>query len=256
MDFLVDSNCVVEATIQKRLETKITSTFLRFVDITKKHPNFKCALIVDEVHVLFHKTLGKKYFPTSEYRVFLASGFALLALDDITKLRDFLSGERTALQSSSPPAGFNARSISGDRHRLGREIIELLKSGPKTRGNIAKATGKSKWVIPDAVKLFPEIKKVSSYYGLSEESIYRVLLAKGSRSKVQHSLVQSWLRTTYLRRLQEHGACRTKDFALSLGVSLNSLTHFIHGLERDRIIKRVSKGKWDLADRAVQQKLG
>lgn len=86
VDFLVDSCLVLEASVQRRLETKINSTFLRFVDIVRKHPEFKAALILEKLHVGMHKSLGKKYFPTSEYRTMIAHGFPIVSLDDMSKL--------------------------------------------------------------------------------------------------------------------------------------------------------------------------
>jgi len=106
VDFLVDSTLIVEASVQRRLETKINSTFLRFVDITRRQPNLKAALVLEELRVGFHKSLGKKYFPTSEYRTMLLHGFPVVALEDFARLAGFSKGEAAAIDVSSRPSEF------------------------------------------------------------------------------------------------------------------------------------------------------
>lgn len=244
VDFLVDSKLVVEASVQRRLETKINSTFLRFVDIVRNHPSWRATLIVDGLHVGFHKGLGKKYFPTSEYRTMMAFGFPVLTLADLAKLLEYEKGSVSALEVSSRPLGFNPRSILPDRSRAGPMILQLLAKTPMPRREIAKAIGRSPTFVDDAMKLLPQVKKVRAYYGLSEEAIYKRLAAKGDNHGIQGRLVRDWLRGRLLEMIDEKRICRTSEFAERYGLNPNSLTHLVHQLNHEGVIRRIRKAVW------------
>jgi hypothetical protein len=246
VDFLVNSNFVVEATTQRRLETKINSTFIRYADIFRKHPEMKGALVVEKVHVLLHHARGKKYFPTSEYRTFLAFGYPLVSIEDVQRLVSFHEGSSAASEVSSRPADFNPRSFLNDKEILGARITNLLKAGPLTKGDIAKLTGRTRDTISEAIKLLPQVKKVSIYYGLDEDQIYRTLLIKGGGGPIQGPLVRRWLRESFLERIRIHGSYKTVAFAAEMGLGQTSLGHFIHDLSEEGVISRAGKGEWEL----------
>jgi hypothetical protein len=109
VDFLVNSNLIIEASVQRRLETKINSTFLRFVDVTRKLPSFRAALVLEEIHVGYHESKRKKFFPTSEYRTMIMHGFPIVSLDDLPKLEKYAKGEASAVEVSSGPIGFRQK---------------------------------------------------------------------------------------------------------------------------------------------------
>ena len=255
VDFVVGSRLLIEASVQRRLETKINSTFIRFADIMRRHQRLKGALVVEKVHVLFHQTLGKKYFPTSEYRTFLSFGFPLLAFKDMARLTAFSEDRATALEISTPPLDFNARSMSNERRNFGVQILKLLEGGPIPGHEIARLVGCGRTTIPDIVTDLPQIKKVSTWYGLDEDSIYRALLQKRPGGPIQKALVEHWLKGRFLSTLSEHGTYRTVDFAGDLGVNANSLGHFVHRLANEGLIRRIGKGRWSLVDEPAQTRL-
>ena len=246
VDYLVDSSLIVEATVQKRLETKINSTFIRFMDITRLHPELKGALLVEKLHVLFHRTLGKHYFPTSEYRTFLSFGFAIVTPGGLPKLADFQGGMSTASEISSKPEGFYARSIQGRTRLLGAEVVRLLKEGPLPLREIAKSTGGKDGTILDAIRMYPQIKKVSTYYGLSEDEIYRFLLRRGGAGPIQGQLVRRWATGAFLRSIEKHGTYKTSDFERDMGVGHGHFSHLVNRLRKDGVIRHVAKGEWAL----------
>jgi len=246
VDFLVDSRFIVEATTQKRLETKITSTFLRFEDIMRKHPSFRCALVVDKVHVLLGQSNGRSSFPTSQYRTFLHFGFPLVTLEDVSKLRPFLLGKTSALGVSSHPSGFYTRSMSSRTMRLGLWIVELLKEGPMTNRDIAAKTGEDYWSIWAAARRYSEIVKVSMWYGLNRDEIFQKFLVRGSKSAARRKLVGTWLRDTLLRVLTERNSIEVEDFAGSIGIGSVALSRLLHSLENEGMIRQVGRGRWAL----------
>jgi hypothetical protein len=249
VDFQVDANLIVEASVQRRLETNINSTFIRFQDIARKHPELMAALVVDKLHVLFHHTIGKKYFPTSEYRTFVAFGFPIIAFDDLPKLVLFKQGALSAFGATSTPFDFYTRSMLSNRRTLGAKIVELLSAGPLAPREISKALGCRRDNIQDAVNLFPQVKKISTLYGLDSDSIFERLLKSRSCGKKQNSLVNAWLDARILQVLREKGVARTMAIATALGVVPNSLVLRIHQLSQSGTIVRVAKGTWELASR-------
>ncbi len=256
VDFLVGSDLIIEATVQRRLETKINSTFLRFADITRKNPQMRGALVVEKVHVLFHQSLGKRYFPTSEYRTFLAFGYPIIAFEDMTKLVALREGPIVALDISTLPQGFNTRSISHDRKLVASRMLLLLKDGPMRMQDLSRNVGLSRDIVASAARRCPEIKRVSTYYGLEEDAIYRTLLVKGGGGPVQTALVRKWLESEFVATLSKNGTYRTEAFARDLGVSLSSLTHLVHRMNTKGIIRRVGKGRWALTADTRQASLG
>ncbi len=256
VDFLVDSNLIIEATVQKRLETKINSTFLRFADVTRKYPQMRGALVVEKVHVLFHQSLGKRYFPTSEFRTFLAFGYPIVAFEDLTKVAALRDGPVAALDISTLPQGFNTRSISYDRKLVVSRMLQLLKNGPMRMKDLSRSTRLSRDVIASAARQCPEIKRVGTYYGLEEDAIYRTLLAKGGGGPVRNALVRKWLESQFVATLSVSRTYRTGDFARDMGVSLSSLAHLVHRMSTNGIIRRVGKGRWALTVDQRQASLG
>ena len=255
VDALVNGSLIVEASVQKRLETKIDSTFLRFVDITRLNQNIKAALVFESMYVGFHRTLGKKFFPTSEYRTMIEHGFPILTPGAIPRLVEFFNGEKSASEISSKPLDFNARSLSSSRYRLGQGILVALTSGPASRRELAKALAVGPYAIDDAVKSV-SVAKISSYYALDANQIYRRLAQRGrNTSHHQRELVLEWLRNQFLQRVTNDGHYRTRDFARDNGLAENSLTHFVHDLSKDGIIRRFGKGDWSLANPEGQRKL-
>jgi hypothetical protein len=252
VDFEVDTNLIVEASIQRRLETKVNSTFIRFQDITRKHPELTAALVVDRLHVLFHHTLGKKYFPTSEYRTFVAFGFPIIAFDDLPKLVLFKQGTLSAFQATSRPSDFYTRSMMTTRRDLGARIVELLIKGPEvpllSAVRIVHERHDVTAIVQDAVSLFPQVKKVSTLYGLDTDSIFTRLLRSRTCGKKGNSLVNAWLDARILGVLREAGDARTVAVATALGVVPSSLAHRIHSLSKSGKIRKVARGTWELAD--------
>jgi len=242
VDALVNDSLVVESSVQKRLETKINSTFLRFVDITKQNQRMKAALVFENLYVGYHRSLGKKFFPTSQYRTMIQHGFPLLTPDVLPKLVNFNDGRLSALDISARPSNFNARSVFTNRSSIGQEILEVLKGGPLARREIARAIGRSPYTIDDIVKTLP-VKKLSTYYALSEEQIYMKLVQRGnSVSSAQRKLAVGWLKKQFLAEIRESGHCRTMDFAAKHGLREVALLHFIHGLCKEGAIRKFGKG--------------
>lgn len=244
VDFLVNSNLIIEASVQRRLETKINSTFLRFVDVTRKRPNFKAALVLEEIHVEYHKRKRKKYFPTSEYRTMITHGFAIVSLDDLAKLEQYARGEANAVEISSGPVGFRQKGPFFIKRTLGPLILEALSRGPMPRREIAKAIGRSSHQVDYAIKLLPEVKKAGGYFGLSNDEIILALLKKKGKSGNQRSLIRKWLEKKYLKRIRERGQIRTSEFASEFGLNCGGLAHFIHTLSGTGKIKRIERGTW------------
>lgn len=255
VDFFVGSQLIVEASIQRRLETKITSTFIRFADINRKHPEIHAALVVEKLHVLMHHTRGTKYFPTSEFKTFISLGYPILTLDDLPRLVLFQSGNTSAREVSSLPSGFYTRSIRSDTAKAGEVIVDLLKAGPMRLRDIVKVTGKAKGTVLDAIATTPQIKKVSTYYGLNEDEIYKAILKNGGGGTVQIPLVRKWLQGKFLEAIGNEGVCRTVEFAAEMGVHANSLTHLVHSLRQEGVIHATGKGKWSLKDAGRQTML-
>jgi hypothetical protein len=255
VDFLVDSNLVIEVSVQRRLETKVNSTFLRFVDLTRKLPRIKAALVLEELYVGFHKSQGKKFFPTSEYRTMLLHGFPIVAVNDLAKLVSFNKGETTAFEISSRPSEFQLKAMFPAKHLLGPKILEFLARGPAPRRKIASAIGRSPFLVDDAMKLLPKVKKVSNYYGLSEDEIYRLLIRKKSKSMTQERQIRLWLEEKYLKLIEERGQVRTSEFAAEYGLGYNALGHFLHRLCREGRIRRIRKGEWGSSEPRNQAKL-
>jgi len=255
VDFLVDSNLVIEVFVQRRLETKVNSTFLRFVDLNRKLPRIKAALVLEELYVGFHKSQGKKFFPTSEYRTMLLHGFPIVAVQDLEKLVSFKNGEKTAVEISSRPSEFQLKALFPAKRLVGPKILEYLAKGPAPRREIATAIGRVPSLIEDAIKLLPELKKVSNYYGLSEDEIYKLLIRKKSKSRTQERQVRLWLEEKYLKLIEERGPVRTSEFAAEYGLGYNALGHFLHRLCEEGKIRRIRKGEWGSSEPHNQAKL-
>jgi len=255
VDALVNDCLVVEVSMQKRLETKINSTFLRFVDITRRNPQVKAALVFEDLYVGYHHSLGKKFFPTSEYRTMIQHGFPILTPLTLPQLVNFMAGKANALEVSSKPSDFNARSIFQRRRKIGEEILEVLKEGPKTPREIARATGRSPIAVRDAVRTIP-VKRLSTYYALTEEEICRKLAQRGGKvSSAQRKIARDWLKKQFLIAIREKGHCRTQGFAAALGISDKGMTYLIHDLIEDGLVRNFGKGDWGLADPPGQARL-
>jgi hypothetical protein len=257
VDFLVESNFIVEASVQRRLETKINSTFLRFVDITRQHQDFKAALVFEDLYVGRHHSLDRKFFPTSEYRTMVQHGFPILTPREVPKLVEFQGGSITASDASSTPDDFNLRSLHTNRKEVGREILKVLASGPLTRREIAKATGRNPFYIVRVIKTLPQVKKLGGYYALSEESILRKLVAKKGRLRTpsQKVLVADFLRRRFLQLIDEKGRCDTKVLAEEFGLHLRSLNQLTHQLTGEGVIQQAGTGLWERATPGRQETL-
>jgi DNA-binding transcriptional ArsR family regulator len=142
-----------------------------------------------------------------------------------------------------------------DRRVLGPKILEVLAKEPMPRREIAKAIGRSPFFVDDALKLLPQVKKVSSFYGLSEEAIYAKLARRGGNSKSQRKAVSAWLEKEFLTILEQRGSYQTQNFAADCGLDHNALAHFIHDLSTRGLIRRVAKGTWTLASPMDQTRL-
>jgi len=255
VDFLAGSNLVVEASVQRRLETKIDSTFLKFVDITREHDGLKATLVFEDLYVGNRHSLGKKFFPTSEYRTMVSHGFPILTPNELPRLLEFQRGEISAIEISSKPRDFNARSMHWNRQEVGKEILRVLADGPHTRGEIARAITRSPSAVDYVIKTLPQVKKLSSYYGLTEESILRKFIGGRRASSTQRKLAADWLETRFLQVLKEHGRCKTTDFTAKLGIGRGSLTYVVNRLSRGGVIRRLSDGAWSMASPTEQTSL-
>ncbi|MDG7007168.1 MAG: hypothetical protein JRN06_02855 [Nitrososphaerota archaeon] len=246
VDFLAGSNFVVEVSVQKRLETKIDSTFLRFVDITRKHQDIKAALVFEDLYVGHHRSLDKKFFPTSGYRTMIQHGFPILTPKEIPRLTEFRRGATTALEVSARPNDFHMRSLHANRMEVGKEILRVLASGPLTRREIAEATGRNPFYVVVVIRTLPQVKKLGGYYALSEESILKRLTAKKGRlrSPIQKRLVADFLRRRFIQVLDEKGRCKTKELAGELGLHPRSLSQLTHQLTREGVIQKLGNGEW------------
>lgn len=117
------------------------------------------------------------------------------------------------------------------------------------------AVGQSPYVVDDAIKLLPQVEKVSSYYGLSTDDIYRRLVRKKHKSATQERLVRLWLRGRFLEELGSRGECRTSVFAIKYAPGHGGLAHLIHDLDRDGMIRKIRKGGWTLKETHAQSAL-
>jgi DNA-binding MarR family transcriptional regulator len=247
VDFLVESDLIVEASVQKRIETKIDSTFLKFIDIARNHGGFKEALVFENLYVGYHHTLDRRYFPTSQYRTMIQHGFPIMTLKDLPRLQEYRMGAVSASEISSRPRDFDARSMHSSRQVVRAEILAALANGPLTRRQIAQATSRNPFYICRIVKTMPEVKRLSSYFALSEESILRTLANKGGKfTPIQRKLVTDWLRKKFLETLKRRGQCRAREFAAEFGVNSRSLVYVINGLSREGLILRQGS-MWELA---------
>ena len=245
VDFIVDGSLLVEASTQKSTETKINSTFMKFADIIRKEPQLKCVLLFERFHVRQRRRSHRKVFPTSAYRTMLAFGFAILTIDDVSKLVHFKSGTLDSKETSSFPTDFVSRSLEYDRQRIGRKVLQILSKEPVTYGGLVKAIGKERRVLVDTIGQLPQVIRVGNNYGLSEDQIYRWLITKRVISSRLRRKVLEWKAQLFLRAVTSQGSYKTVQFAAELGVSRNAVKAAIHLLKQRGLIRKVGSGTWE-----------
>lgn len=255
VDILVDSKLMVEASVQKRMDTKITATFIRLADIVRKHRGLKGCLVLEDIHVGYHATQGKSYFPTSEFRAMTSFGFPILKVGDLEKLEPFLEGRASAFESSTLPVGFRLNSVSSDRAMIQPRIIEVLSRGAAPRRAIAKEVGRRPDFLTKVLSSMPGVVKIGSYYGLSEEQIYRKFVSMRHKSHDEREGAIRWITGEYFRALEEGNRVRTFEFANKIGVRVGHVLRIVHELSKIGVITQVSKGTWTLTKNINQRKL-
>lgn len=109
-DFMVNDSLILEVSVDKRSEIKVNTTFLKFVDMARKHEDYKFALILESA---YKKIYGKSGMEKREYisllsphRTFLAFGFPIVLFNDVEKLVPFYEGKLNACDCSSIPQGY------------------------------------------------------------------------------------------------------------------------------------------------------
>lgn len=105
LDFIVNDSLVLEVSTEKRSEIKVNTTFLKFIDIKQKYPNYKFALLLENS---YKKVYGRHGMEKTErlnllapHRTFLAFGFAIIVLDNMKNLMPFIEDKSDSLRCSS-----------------------------------------------------------------------------------------------------------------------------------------------------------
>ena len=255
VDFVADKTVIVEASVQRRLETKIDSTFLKFIDITRKHPEMRAVLVLTGLQAGLHKSVGKKYFPTSGYRTMIRFGFPIITPPELPRMLDFVKGAASAFDISARPSGIHARSVFSSTRETGERILTILAKGPATRKELSEALGVSRTHVDDALRSLPQLRKVSSYHGFSDDQIFRRLVKKKNRSSSQAKAIRAWLGDRILEALMENRYRNTKAFSSEYGLPQQSLAIVLHQLCEDGLIRHEAKGRWSLVRHDLQTKL-
>jgi len=104
IDFVVDNSLILEVSIEKRSEIKVNTTFLKFVDLARKHPNYKFALLFETPYKKIYGRPGMEktdhLYRLAPHKTFIAFGFTILTLDDVRNLIAFAKGIIDAYQCS------------------------------------------------------------------------------------------------------------------------------------------------------------